>query len=236
MGSVMKVSRPRLALAAVGGAFVLCFASIGFAGDAAPPAPAKAKAAPAKGATPPPDSSPLADLKKSNAALKKVIQKQSPSWSPQRDVRNSEVRKVVGQFLDFDELARRSLARHWEGLTPRQRTEFVATLRDLVERNYLTQIHGGRADYDLKFEKEEKTGNEASVTATLTTTSKGKKVNVALDHKMLYKDGRWVVYDVVTDEQSLLENYRAEFNKIITRDGFDALVKRMKKKLSDKPA
>ena len=67
----------------------------------------------------------------------------------------------------------------------------------------------------------------------MTTSSKGKKVNVALEYKMIYKAGHWVVYDVITDEQSLLENYRAEFNKIITKDGFDALIKRMRKKLEE---
>jgi phospholipid transport system substrate-binding protein len=51
---------------------------------------------------------------------------------------------------------------------------------------------------------------------------------------MICKDGKWVVYDVVTDEQSMLENYRAEFNKIISKDGFDALLKRMRKKLEEK--
>jgi phospholipid transport system substrate-binding protein len=245
----MKVSSPSFLRGALGATFVLCFASLAFAAE--PTAPAK-KAAPAKAtakvgapaadapaargaSTPPADSSPLADLKKSNAQLRKVLQKQSPTWSPTRDVRTAEVRKVVGQFLDFEELARRALAKHWETLNAKQRADFVTTLRDLVERNYLNQIHGGQADYDLVFDKEEKKDNEASVTATLNTTAKGKKVTVALDHKMIYKDGRWVVYDVITDEQSLLETYRAEFNKIINRDGFDALLKRMKKKLADKP-
>ena len=182
-------------------------------------------------ATPPADSSPRAELKKSNDQLKKVLQKQP---AEKRDGHNSsEVRKVVGQFLDFEELSRRALAKHWDTLTPKQRTEFVGTLRDLVESNYIKQIHG-QPDYDLKFEKETKEGSEATVTATLVTTSKGKKVNVALEYKMVWKAGHWVVYDVVTDEQSLLENYRAEFNKIINKDGFDALLKRMRKKLEEK--
>jgi phospholipid transport system substrate-binding protein len=207
--------------------------------------PAAAKAAPKKAAkpggaesaapaAPPADSSPMADLKKSNAALKKVLLKQAPNWSPERDARNSEVRKVVGQFLDFDELSRRALARHWDGLTPKQRTDFVSTLRDLVETNYINQIHG-KPDYELKFDKEVKEGGEATVMSTLVTTSpKGKKVNVAMEYKLVYKNGKWVVYDVITDEQSLLENYRAEFNKIIQKDGFEALVKRMRKKLDEK--
>jgi phospholipid transport system substrate-binding protein len=211
------------------GALVL---TSGVRAQAAEPAPAKTtkKAAKGEAAAPPADSSPRAELKKSNEQLKKVLQKQPAG---QRDGRNSEVRKVVGQFLDFEELSRRSLARHWDTLTPNQRKEFVSTLRDLVESNYIKQIHG-QADYDLKFEKETKEGNEATVGATLATTSKGKKVNVALEYKMVWKNGHWVVYDVITDEQSLLENYRAEFNKIISKDGFDALLKRMRKKLEEK--
>ena len=185
-------------------------------------------------AAPPADSSPLAEMKKSNANLKKMLAKQPATWTPEHDARNSEVRKVVDQFLDFDELAHRALARHWEGISPKQRTDFVATLRDLVERNYLKQMHGSPS-YELKFDKETKDGNEASVHAVLdTTTSKGKKVSVDMEYKMVWKNGHWVVFDVITDEQSLLENYRAEFNKIIEKDGFDALLKRMRKKLAEK--
>jgi len=40
-------------------------------------------------------------------------------------------------------------------------------------------------------------------------------------------------YDVITDEQSMVENYRAEFNKIINKESFDALLRRMKKKLEE---
>ena len=52
-----------------------------------------------------------------------------------------------------------------------------------------------------------------------------------MEYKLLYKGDRWLVYDVITDEQSMLENYRAEFNKIISKESFDALLKRMKKRL-----
>jgi len=184
--------------------------------------------------TPPPaNTSPMAELKKSNAQLDKVLQKNKPNWSPEAELERSEVKKLVGSFLDYQELAKRSLAKHWEKLTPKQREEFVETLRQLVERSYLKQVHGN-ANYNIKYDKEEKNGSEATVTATLNTVARGKKTKIALEYKMLWKEGHWVVYDVVTDEQSMLENYRAEFNKIINRDGFDALLKKMRKKLEEK--
>jgi phospholipid transport system substrate-binding protein len=184
-------------------------------------------AAPSK---PPAGSSPMVDLKKSNAALKKLFAKSAPSWSPEHDAKRSEMRKIVNGFLDFEELAHRSLARHWEGLTAKQRSEFVGVLRDLIERNYIKQVHG-QPNYELSMQKEAVTGSEATVNATLETTSKGKKVKIEMEYKLLYKGDRWLVYDVITDEQSMLENYRAEFNKIISKESFDALLKRMKKRL-----
>ncbi len=184
--------------------------------------------------TPPPaNSSPMAELKKSNAQLDKVMQKNKPNWSPEAELERTEVKKLVGSFLDYGELAKRSLNKHWDKLTPKQREDFVETLRQLVERSYLRQMHGS-PNYNIKYEKEEKNGSEADVTATLNTVARGKKTKVALEYKMLWKDGHWLVYDVVTDEQSMLENYRAEFNKIINRDGFDALLKKMRKKLDEK--
>lgn len=210
---------------------------------AAPDAGATAEkaesAAPAAPSGPPPaNSSPMAELKKSNAQLDKILQKKT--GTAEQEAQRADVRKVVGSFLDYGELARRSLARHWDTLTPKQREEFTNTLRDLVERSYLKQIHGGsggsdKPGYTIKYEKETKgvpTPGESTVNATLLTTARGKKVTVALEYKMLWKD-HWVVYDVLTDDQSMLENYRAEFNKIINKEGFDALLKRMKKKLDE---
>jgi phospholipid transport system substrate-binding protein len=180
--------------------------------------------------TPPAGSSPMAELKKSNAALKKLFAKSAPTWSPEHDAKRAEMRKIVNGFLDFEELAHRALARHWEPLTPKQRTEFVAVLRDLIERNYIKQVHG-QPNYELHFTKEAINGSEATVDATLETQNQGKKVTVEMEYKLLYKGNRWLVYDVITDEQSMLENYRAEFNKVISKESFDALLKKMKKRL-----
>jgi phospholipid transport system substrate-binding protein len=228
----------------IGASLLACFAGAlpGHAAEAAtakkatkagaPKAETKDDAEPAAlaHAQPPSGTSPMADLKKSNAALKKLFQKSPPTWSPEHEAKRSEMSKIVNGFLDFEELAHRALARHWDGLAPKQRSEFVGVLRDLIERNYIKQVHG-QPNYELRFTKEAIKDGEATVDATLDASHDGKKVTVEMEYKLLYKSGRWLVYDVITDEQSMLENYRAEFNKIITKESFDALLKRMKKRL-----
>ena len=39
-----------------------------------------------------------------------------------------------------------------------------------------------------------------------------------------------MVYDVVIEGVSLVSNYRSQFNKIITSNGYDALVKKLQSK------
>jgi phospholipid transport system substrate-binding protein len=177
-----------------------------------------------------PETRPMAELKKSNAALRRLFQRQAPSWSPENDVSRSEMRKIVSGFLDFDEIARRSLAQHWDKIAPRQRYEFVALLRDLIERNYIKRIQG-HPNYDLRFEREDVSGSEAIVGATLGAEDNGRKFNVKVEYRLLYDGGHWRVLDVVSDEQSMLENCRTEFNEIITRESFESLIKHMKKRL-----
>ena len=48
-------------------------------------------------------------------------------------------------------------------------------------------------------------------------------------------DGKWMVWDVTTDEVSLVRNYKGQFNRIISEQGgFDELMRKMKKKLAEK--
>jgi phospholipid transport system substrate-binding protein len=184
---------------------------------------------PAPPSPPPAGSSPMADLEKSNAALK-LCAKSIHSWSPEYDAERAEMYKIVRNLFDFEELARRALARHWENMNSKQRTEFVRVLGDLIERHLSKQIHS-QPNYDLRFTKETITGSEASVETTLDTLYEGRKITLAMEYKLLYTGDRWLGFDVVTDEQSMMENYRAEFDKIITKESFDTLIRRMKKRL-----
>ena len=46
-------------------------------------------------------------------------------------------------------------------------------------------------------------------------------------------NGGWMVYDVVTDDVSIVRNYRSQFNRIIRRKSYKALVKKMRDKLQE---
>src|SRR5574341_367636 len=90
--------------------------------------------------------------------------------------RRRAVRKVANDIFDFGEIARRSLARHWQPLTEQQRTEFVMLFADLLERSYISKIelYGGEK---IQYTSERVDGDQATV-ATKIITRNGTEVPI----------------------------------------------------------
>ncbi|MCE9671100.1 ABC transporter substrate-binding protein [Myxococcus stipitatus] len=134
---------------------------------------------------------------------------------------------VVEKFVDFEELAKRALGdKTWASLTPAQRKDFSQTMTGLLRASY-AQKAIGQAQADVKYGKESIEGNEATVTTTLTL----RKDQIPVDYR-LYKapKGDWRIYDVVTDEVSLVDTYKGQFQKLLGTKGFDGLLTTLKAK------
>ena len=140
--------------------------------------------------------------------------------------RRTAVRKVANDIFDFAETARRSLARHWQGRTDKEREEFVQLFSDLLERSYISKIelYGGEK---IQYAREQLDGDYAMVSAKI-LTKQGQEVPV--DYRMLRREDRWLVYDVIIEGVSLISNYRTQFNKIIQTSSYGELVKKMRTK------
>ena len=176
--------------------------------------------------------SPMATLKQKNGEVDKLLRTKVDKGSPAEQKQKDDIKKMAATLLDYDELAQKSLAQHWDKLTPAQRTEFVSTLRELIERNYVKQLRTN-LDYQVQYKNEENAGAEATVTTVVKVKSAGKNTDAEIVYKMRKLPEGWRVWDVITDEVSLVRNYRTQFNKIITEQSYDALIKKMKSKLKD---
>ena len=175
---------------------------------------------------------PMSMLRKSNDEVRTILkqQKGSNAATPEQ---KEKIKKIVNGFLDYEELAKRSLADEWTKLSGAQKSEFVQVFRDLIERNYVKQLRSN-VDYQIDYKDENVTGAEATVHSVVKAERKGRKAETTVDYRLSDKGGgKWAVYDVITDDVSLLRNYRSEFGRIIKKDGFPALLAKMKKKLAE---
>ena len=140
--------------------------------------------------------------------------------------RRVAIRKIANEIFDFAEIAKRSLARHWQPLSEAQRNEFVGLFADLLERSYISKIEtygGEKIQYTG-----EKIDSDYATVSTRIVTKNGTEVPV--DYRMTKRGDRWLVYDVSIEGVSLVSSYRTQFNKIIQTSSYNQLVSKLKNK------
>ena len=136
------------------------------------------------------------------------------------------VRKIAEEIFDFGDTARRALARHWAQRSAAEREEFVAVFTDVFEHAYLSKVELLQGD-KVAYLGDSVEGGVATVRTRL-TTKQGSQLDV--DYRMQQRgpSGRWLVYDVLIEGVSLVDNYRNQFNSVIQRSSYQELVRRLK--------
>jgi phospholipid transport system substrate-binding protein len=176
--------------------------------------------------------SPMAQLKQQNERIDKILKRKPAAGSPDEQSAKSELKAAVNHLIDYHELAQRALSDHWGKLSAAQQEEFVSTLRELIEKNYVKQLRS-TLEYEVMYKKEQLADTEATINTTVKVRTKGKSTDTAIDYKMKRIKDQWLVYDVITDDVSMLRNYKNQFNKIISQESYDALIKKMRKKIEE---
>ncbi len=170
---------------------------------------------------------PTDQLRSSIDQVIKVLE--DPGLKSQEPKRRAAIREVANNTFDFGEAAKRSLGRHWQGLSQSDREEFTSLFADLLERGYVARIEeysGEKIVY-----KGDTVDADAATVKTQFTSKKG--TDIPVDYRMLRRGDRWLVYDVSIEGLSLVNNYRGQFNKIIETSSYQELVKRMKARAED---
>lgn len=134
------------------------------------------------------------------------------------------VRTVAGEAFDVTEAAKRALGLHWQQRTSAEQGEFVQLFQDLLERGYLSRI-GEYSGEQIKYVSEKIDGDYAIVRAVI-VTKKGTQVPV--ESRLLRKADRWLIYDVLVENVSLIASYRSQFDRIIRTTSYGELVRRLK--------
>ena len=169
---------------------------------------------------------PTDQLKSGIDRVIKILEDPAMKSEAKAKERRAAVRKIANDLFDFSETAKRSLGRHWQTRSEKEREEFVTLFADLLERSYIGKIdlYGGEKVVYLG----ETIDEDLATVRTKIVTKQGTEASI--DYRMSKRGDRWMVYDVVLENVSLVSNYRTQFNKIIQTASYQELVKKMKTK------
>jgi phospholipid transport system substrate-binding protein len=172
-------------------------------------------------------AAPTDDVKKTVDEVVRIVADKEMKKHEQK--RRQALKKSISVIFDYGEMAKRSLGKHWNQRTPAEKKQFTDLFATLLENSYAGKIESYNNE-KIVYVKETLDGSYSEVKSKVVTA---KRDEFSLDYRLMNENGRWMVYDVVIEGVSLVSNYRSQFNRIITANGYPGLVKKLQTKSNE---
>ncbi|OQY16286.1 MAG: hypothetical protein B6I36_10450 [Desulfobacteraceae bacterium 4572_35.1] len=148
------------------------------------------------------------------------------SGSADEEAKKQKISELVRNRFDYQIMSQGVLGRRWRATDANERSEFVDLFTQLLEETYIGRIRtykGQEVVYsDAKIRK-----NRAEVD----TVVRDNGVDIPITYKLIFRKQKWVVYDVVIENVSLIRNYRSSYNDILRKKGMASLLEQMTEKI-----
>ncbi len=141
-----------------------------------------------------------------------------------------KIENEVLHFFDFEEFSTRTVGAAWRDFSPEQKQRFITAFTDLLRNTYIDKLdafNGGQMVYTGEIADD--SGNKVEVQAQLQTGGQ----SYPFAFRLLQKNGKWVVYDVLIEGISLIKNYRDQFRDIMAKGSPEELIQKVEAKAAE---
>lgn len=145
----------------------------------------------------------------------------NPALSAQ--ARSQAIHRIIGGSFDFDLMAKDSLGSSYERLSGGQRQEFTRTFSYLFQDSYTRLVLNFLKKENIQYKQELPEGSKARVNTAIVRTNE----NIPVTYLMHTAPQGWILYDVIVDGVSILQNYKTQFAQVIHTKGFEFLLNKM---------
>ena len=132
-------------------------------------------------------------------------------------------------LLNIREISRKALGKYWKNRTFTEQKVFI----DLLSRMFIKEAfpNSGKFFSALKLIYGQTTINESKSNVPLTVVHENEG-EISIDFHLQKYGDQWQVVDVDLDEISMRNNMRSQLYKVISKNNYLELVRRIKKKLT----
>jgi phospholipid transport system substrate-binding protein len=146
--------------------------------------------------------------------------------NPQKAQRVDLVEKATAKHLDFREMAKRSLESTWNGLNQGQQDEFVRVFSELLKASYANHLDDF-AKTRVAYQGETNKADSSEVCILVIRPND----KIPVSFRLLHEPEGWMIYDMVIEGVSMVDNFRTQFAAMIQECSYGELVRCMKDKL-----
>lgn len=160
-------------------------------------------------------------LEERDEEIKEIL---GPEGSEYTEEQRETLKSIINGIIDFEAMSKTALDDTYNEISEEDRKEFVDLFSTIIRDNSLTKLDIYRAEVsynEINIEGEE---------ALVQTMAELDEVRTPVDYRMEWKNGEWVITDMSIDDVYTAESYRRQFQRIIARRGFDALMDSLRKR------
>jgi phospholipid transport system substrate-binding protein len=174
--------------------------------------------------------SPTQELQAFFTETSRILDPGSPDSA---DSRLAAIRAKVHDIVDVRGAAEFSLGPSWDVRSPAEIEEFVPLFATLLEQSLITGLAARiRLPDGIQVHYLGESVQDAAATVWTTILSRS-GADVAIDYRMIERNGRWAIRDVAIDGMSLAANYRAQFARVMQASSFAGLVAQIRARVPE---
>lgn len=147
-----------------------------------------------------------------------------PSGNDFSQDQRDQLKDIINGVIYYPAMAEVALGDTYTELDEETREEFVDLFATMIRDNSLNRLDIYRADVVY---------NDISVdgdSAAVNTTAQLDDVRTSVDYKMEIINDEWRITDMSIDDVSTAESYNRQFESIIRKRGFDALLESLRRR------
>ncbi|MDR0339597.1 MAG: ABC transporter substrate-binding protein [Desulfovibrio sp.] len=147
----------------------------------------------------------------------------------ERDAVLDRIENIVRSLFSFEELSMRTVGPAWKNFSADQKKRFIDAFGDLLRERYLGSLDGYSGEtVSYLGETSSTKGDRVEVQTNIIVDNKPVPVN----YRMLKKD-RWLVYDVIIEGVSMVQNYRSQFQTVLDKGDAEQLISLVRDKAAE---
>jgi len=148
------------------------------------------------------------------------------------ETKKTDVESIAYKSFDFTLMSRLVLARNWDKFSPKQQTDFVDAFKKHLSATYRDTLNTFRDEtISIVSSRAESNGD-----VTVMTVVKGSADDTKVDYRMRKSPAGWRGIDVIIEGVSLVQNFRSQAQEIVSAEGPDGLIQKLRSKQMKKPA
>ncbi len=159
--------------------------------------------------------------------IKKIVLKDiSLKEGEDLEERKQELWREISNSFDFEEIAKGVMGKYWKERSPQEKKEFTDLFANNVKGTCMRNTGSRFGEKVISLSEVQNNGHAKVHIDLLKRTAE----EVSADFRLIKKDGKWQIYDMIYQGVSMVHNDRSQVYSFLAKSSYEDLIQMLKQR------